>query len=366
MKTKRWYVPLVLTGALILAGCQLTTTGTTEATSSPSEAVSAPDVATLSPEEMPTAEPLWTATPAAEAATAPEATTVPEEATQEPATAAAPAASAAGTVTDPAVVAVVNGQSISRADYEARLTQSQTYFLGQPQLDLDSATTQADLSELQQQALSWMVDEALIEQYAQQQGIEVTAAQLQIELNRMRGNDQARFDEWLAANGMTLATLQEQLRIQMLTSAVRDAVTGSLSQRAPQVYVRHILLSDEVTADKVLQELQGGANFIATARQYSEDQATKDSGGELGWIPRGVLPPELEDVAFSLQPGQISDIIKSDSGLHIIQVVETDPDRSVSDELWPVVQQRSFDDWLQAQRAASTIAYSADVAPASS
>jgi hypothetical protein len=138
--------------------------GTTEATSSPSEAVSAPDVATLSPEEMPTAEPLWTATPAAEAATAPEATTAPEEATQDSATTAAPAASTAGTVTDPAVVAVVNGQSISRADYEARLTQSQPYFLGQPQLDLDSATTQADLSELQQQVLSWMVDEALIEQ----------------------------------------------------------------------------------------------------------------------------------------------------------------------------------------------------------
>ena len=109
-----------------------------------------------------------------------------------------------------------------------------------------------------------------------------------------------------------------------------------------------------------------GANFIAEARQYSEDQATRETGGELGWVPRGVLPPALEDVAFSLQPGQISDIIKADSGLHIIQVVEIDPDRAVSNELWPVVQQRSFDDWLKAQRAAATVEYNAELAPAGS
>ena len=159
------------------------------------------------------------------------------------------------------MAAIVNGQAISRATYDARLAQSQIYFLGQPQLDSQSASAQADLQDLQQQVLGWLVDEALIAQYAQQQGIEVTSSQLQGELDRMRGTDQARFDEWLSANGMTLASLQEQLRSEMLTSAVRDQVTGLLSQRAPQVYVRHILLSDEITAAKVLQELRGGGQF---------------------------------------------------------------------------------------------------------
>ena len=363
MKSIPWYLLLALmAGTLIVAGCQPTGSGTA-ATNPPSESQASPatEAVTLAPEEMPTAEPLWTATPSIEmtadaADAAGEETAAPAESTaQEP-----------SAVTDPNVVAIVNGQTIARTEYDARLTQAQTYFLGQPQLDPQSESAQADLLTLQQQVLSWLVDEVLIAQYADQQGIEVTPSQLQTELNRMRGNDQARFDEWLTANGMTLATLQEQLRKEMITAAVRDQVTGSLSQRAPQVYVRHILLSDEVTAEKVLQELQGGANFIATARKYSEDQATRETGGELGWIPRGVLPPTLEDVAFSLQPGQISDIIKADSGLHIIQVVETDPDRAVSDDLWPVVQQRSFDDWLKAQRAAASIEHNTELVPAGS
>jgi parvulin-like peptidyl-prolyl isomerase len=70
----------------------------------------------------------------------------------------------------------------------------------------------------------------------------------------------------------------------------------------------------------------------------------------------------LEEVAFALQPGEISGIIKADSGLHIVQVVEIDPDRAVPDDLWPVVQQRAFEDWMAQQRAAASITYSADLA----
>jgi parvulin-like peptidyl-prolyl isomerase len=157
-------------------------------------------------------------------------------------------------------------------------------------MDLQDESAQADLAALQEQVLSWMVDEVLIDQYAAQAGIKVTAAQLQTELNRMRGSDQARFDEWLSANGMTLASLQEQLRTDLLTAAVRDQVTNNVSRRASQVYIRHILLSDDVTADKVLQELEGGANFIATARQYSEDKATSENGGDWVGCPAACSP----------------------------------------------------------------------------
>lgn len=350
MKPNRWVLSALLAGAMVLSGCQLISPTLDETSPAASAAPALTESATLAPEQLPTAEPLWTPTAAPEGET-PSSAAAAEETT----------ADTTGGISDPAVAASVNGQQILRSDYEARLTQSQTYLLGQPQLDLQDESAQQDLAALQEQVLSWMVDETLIAQFATQAGIEVTAAQLQTELNRMRGSDQARFDEWLSANGMTLASLQEQLRTELLTAAVRDQVTNSISRRAPQVYIRHILLSDDVTAQKVLQELHGGANFIATARQYSEDQATSENGGELGWLPRGVLPPALEDVAFSLQAGEISDIIKADSGLHIIQVVEVDPDRAVSDDLWPVVQQRVFDDWLTQQRAGATIVYSADL-----
>jgi len=82
---------------------------------------------------------------------------------------------------------------------------------------------------------------------------------------------------------------------------------------------------------------------------------TRGSGGDLGYIPRGVMSPALDEVAFSLQVGEYSGVISCETGLHIIQVTEVDARRTVSDAYWPAVQQRAFDDWLARRRAEATI-----------
>jgi peptidyl-prolyl cis-trans isomerase D len=103
-----------------------------------------------------------------------------------------------------------------------------------------------------------------------------------------------------------------------------------------QVKVRHILIKtplpapgqkeDEkavndarAKADDVLKQLKAGGDFAKLAEKYSEDTTAK-AGGELGWIQRGRTVPEFEKVAFSLPKGQISDLVKSSYGFHIIQV----------------------------------------------
>lgn len=80
-------------------------------------------------------------------------------------------------------------------------------------------------------------------------------------------------------------------------------------------------------AEDVLAKAKKGANFADLAKQYSED-TTKDKGGDLGWIVRGQTVPEFEAAAFSLPKGSISDLVKTQYGFHIIQVIDRETART--------------------------------------
>ena len=116
-----------------------------------------------------------------------------------------------------------------------------------------------------------------------------------------------------------------------------------------QVHVQHILFKTvgqtdaEVAetkkkAEDVLKQARKGVKFDELAKKYSEDPGSKDKGGELGWIRQGQTVPEFEKEAFSLAPGQISDLVRTQYGFHIIKVLEkqtahTKPFEEVKDSL---------------------------------
>jgi peptidyl-prolyl cis-trans isomerase SurA len=79
------------------------------------------------------------------------------------------------------------------------------------------------------------------------------------------------------------------------------------------------------TAESLLVVLRGGADFAELARRLSADTATRDSGGSLGWFRRGTMVKAFEETAFRLKPGEISDIVETDFGYHIIQVQRVQP-----------------------------------------
>jgi len=101
-----------------------------------------------------------------------------------------------------------------------------------------------------------------------------------------------------------------------------------------RVHVEHILFMtvgkttdaevEEVKkkAEDVLKQVKKGGKFEDLAKKYSEDPGSKDKGGDLSWITQGQTVPEFEKTAFSLNPGQVSDLVKTQYGFHIIKVLE--------------------------------------------
>nr|WP_303874616.1 peptidylprolyl isomerase [Tepidanaerobacter acetatoxydans] len=87
-----------------------------------------------------------------------------------------------------------------------------------------------------------------------------------------------------------------------------------------QVKASHILVDSEDKAKEVKTKLLNGEDFAELAKNYSIDTANNQRGGELGFFARGEMVPEFENVAFSLEVGEISEPVKTDFGYHIIKV----------------------------------------------
>ena len=123
-----------------------------------------------------------------------------------------------------------------------------------------------------------------------------------------------------------------------------------------QVRVRHILIAvpagadakadsaAKAKADDLLKQVNAGGNFAELAGKNSDDPGSKVQGGELGWLTRGQTVPEFDKASFTLQPGQTSDVIKTQFGYHILQVEEKKtahlrPIEEVKPEIVPVIEQ---------------------------
>lgn len=89
-----------------------------------------------------------------------------------------------------------------------------------------------------------------------------------------------------------------------------------------QVKASHILVKKRSQAEKILEELKKGASFAKLAQKYSECPSKKQ-GGDLGWFGRGKMVPGFEKAAFSLKKGELSDIVKTQFGYHIIKMNDT-------------------------------------------
>ncbi len=138
-----------------------------------------------------------------------------------------------------------------------------------------------------------------------------------------------------------------------------------------QVCARHILIRVDKTpeqdavekadaealkeAEEVKARIEGGEDFATVAKEVSDDKATAENGGDLGWVFKGERGDAFDEVAFSLEPGQIGGPIKMNGGYAIIKVEEKDPEHPVDEQELEQRRQQAFFDWLNAQVAAAQV-----------
>jgi len=114
-----------------------------------------------------------------------------------------------------------------------------------------------------------------------------------------------------------------------------DQYQDQLPARPATISFRNIIVSPKASApardralaqaDSIVGELRKGADFATAAKRFSQDPASKDQGGDLGWFRRGVMVPEFDAIVFRLRPGLISEPVETPFGFHIIQVERVQP-----------------------------------------
>jgi peptidyl-prolyl cis-trans isomerase C len=127
-----------------------------------------------------------------------------------------------------------------------------------------------------------------------------------------------------------LAYYHDKLAMEgLLTNVAKSATTEEAERKAydeaakaqppePEIHARHILLPTEEEAKAALARIKAGEDFAKVATELSKDPA--GDGGDLGWFTKDRMVPEFADAAFKLEPGQVSDPVKSQFGWHIIKV----------------------------------------------
>lgn len=261
----------------------------------------------------------------------------------------APTPAPAVTVTPPPtataepLAALVNGEPVRLADYEAEIQRCQ------------AAQVVADCPE---RALQALIEQAALEQAARAAGLVPDEADVAADLERIQqalGGPDA-YQAWLSANAYTAASFAEALRRERLRVLMATQVTAAVPDTAEQVRALMILVADEATARTLLEQLGSGADFATLALTYSLDLSSRVAGGDLGWFPRGWLTtPEVEDAAFALQPGETSAVIQSALGFHVVRVLERDPARPLSPGARQALRDSAYHAWLDGLMAAAVI-----------
>lgn len=255
------------------------------------------------------------------------------------------------------LAARVNGQPIPLSLYQRQGAQAEAALVQQG-VDPNSDQGKEALKGLRAQVLSQLIDDVLVEQEAKKQNISVSPNEINDRVQQIINDagSKEKFDQYLTNNQLTIEDLCQQIRSNLFGEVMMASVAGNLPTKVEQVHVAHILFAKREDAEAALQKLNsGGTDFATLAKQVSQDEATRDNGGDLGWFPRDVMPPEFEQAAFALQPGKFSGVVTTQLGLHIIKLLERDPARALSPELIQNQRQAAFTTWLDQLRKKSKI-----------
>jgi peptidyl-prolyl cis-trans isomerase C len=242
-------------------------------------------------------------------------------------------------------VAVVNGSVITQTDFDREVFRTRQMYNRGKNLE------NPGLKQIKKEALDHLIERELLYQESKNQGITVDEATVKSRIDGLRDrfpSDEA-FKEGLEKMNLSKSILETQLRQgmaiqELIEKAVAQKVTVSEGeakeyydnhqdrfQQPKRVRAKHILVkvepgannSEKAEARKTLksaqERLQEGEDFSSLAEEISDCPSSK-KGGDLGYFSKGQMVKPFEEAAFALEPGQVSDIVETRFGYHLIEL----------------------------------------------
>lgn len=230
------------------------------------------------------------------------------------------------------IAATVNGEAIPVKALTERLHRAMQ------ELDDPSALDQYTLTRLREDALTELIANTLIAQKARENNVTVSEEDMQQVIQRVQeeyggtaiqeilAEQEKSYSSWLQSQQETL------LREKVFDVEMASVVTVSPEEvrqyyernkekydHPAQVRASQILTYQKAVAEQALQAIQQGEDFATVAQKYSESEDAQN-GGDLGFFSRGVMPPEFDEVIFSLKMGEVSNIVKTPYGYQIFKL----------------------------------------------
>lgn len=255
--------------------------------------------------------------------------------------------------------AVVNGRKIDEDEFRRQLD----YLAADPRFaaEIPAGQQATEKKNLARQLLTFLIHQEVIDDYAEDRGISVTANELQARMDELiAGQGEEAFRAQLAESGATLADARSFITKQVLREKVAEAVVAeevpeetlseeyeSRAAEFSQVHVAHILVPDEEQAQDILGRATPG-NFGRLARQVSQDPGSAAQGGDLGTRGASDFVEPFRQATLDIPVGEIGGPVETQFGFHIVYVIErtAQPFNEVREQLLREVGQESFTKWL--------------------
>ncbi|WP_129125218.1 peptidylprolyl isomerase [Geomonas oryzae] len=286
------------------------------------------------------------------------------------------------------IAAVVNDEVITTLDLDKEYAQM---------LKESEKLPPAEKMGLKSAALNRLVDKKLVEQKIRELDIKVGEDELRASIEDVKKQNnltQEALEQALAAQGLTFpqykAQLKEQLeRMRLMSQEVRSKIqVGEREMReyydshrdsyggAETFHARHIFFkldpkakpedaaATEKLANEVLAKARAGEDFAALAKKYSQDSAAAKDGGDLGSFKKSDMLPEIGDTVAAMKPGDVSSIVRSPAGLHIIKLEQKSREAgrpfeevkdSIEEQLYKKKSDERFNQWVKDLRNAASI-----------
>jgi len=309
-------------------------------------------------------------------------------------------------------VAVVNGVPIRTDEYQ-KMVIFQRFTLDQYRLNLERQLSQLDTSDemaaaiaslfqqelarlefqraqIPSQALEMMIEDELIRQGAQERAITVTEEEIDRAIEESYGYQREpvtptvtpaitatepitptptlppvtkeQFEQVyqqslaaLAKVGISEGFYRDIVRRGLLRSKMWEVIGRDTPTSEEQVRVRRIVLETEEEAEAIRERLEAGEDFATLAQELSIDEATKENGGDVGWMAFDERDISFSAMAFQLEVGEISQVIETARGYEILKLEEKDDDRELDPAALERRKNTAFSRWLNDLKAEATI-----------